>query len=36
LRHLHTAQDVPVPVSQVFTTSQRLDFWRASIGLVLR
>jgi hypothetical protein len=38
LRHMHTAQDVPIlnNVTTPFAVNQRLDFWRASIGLVLR
>ena len=40
VRRLHTLQDVDVPLlgniaSQVFSP-QKLDFWRASIGLALR
>jgi hypothetical protein len=38
LRHMHTAQDVPIlsSVTAPFAVNQKLDFWRASIGLVLR
>jgi hypothetical protein len=39
LRHLHTVQDIPIlgNVNQtIFAGNQRLDFWRVSIGLVLR
>jgi opacity protein-like surface antigen len=41
IRHLHTLQDVDVPVfggvaTQVFTVSQKLDFWRASGGVAFR
>jgi opacity protein-like surface antigen len=40
VRHLHTLQSLDLPVfgsvaGQVFVT-QRLDFWRASVGLALR
>ena len=40
VRHLHTLQDVDVPVfgsvaTQVFI-SQKLDFWRASAGVAFR
>jgi hypothetical protein len=40
LRHMHTAQDIPflgnVSNQAIFAGNQRLDFWRVSIGLVLR
>jgi opacity protein-like surface antigen len=38
LRYMHTAQDVPIlsSVTTPFAVNQKLDFWRASIGLVLR
>ena len=40
IRHLQTLQDVNVPLlgniaSQVFTP-QKLDFWRASVGVAFR
>jgi hypothetical protein len=38
LRLMHTAQDVPIlnSVTTPFAVNQKLDFWRASLGLVLR
>jgi opacity protein-like surface antigen len=36
IRHLRTAQDVPILstlTNQIFTDSQKLDFWRASAGV---
>jgi hypothetical protein len=38
LRHMHTAQDVPIlsSITTPFAVNQKLDFWRLSIGLVLR
>jgi hypothetical protein len=40
LRHLHTAQDIPILGSvsnqTIFAVDQKLDFWRVSLGLVLR
>jgi hypothetical protein len=39
LRHMHTIQDIPIlgNVNQtIFAGNQRLDFWRVSIGVVLR
>ena len=39
VRHLHTLQDVDVPVFDVATQvfiSQKLDFWRASAGVVFQ
>jgi hypothetical protein len=38
LRHLHTAQDIPIlgSVTNPFAVNQKLEFWRASLGLVLR
>jgi hypothetical protein len=38
VRHMHTAQDVPListVANQIFA-DQKLNFWRASVGLVLR
>jgi opacity protein-like surface antigen len=41
LRHFHALQDLDVPLvggiaTQIFDTTQKLDFWRVSIGLSLR
>ena len=40
VRHLHTVQDVPflgnVNNQPIFAGNQRLDFWRASVGIVFR
>ena len=39
IRHMHTVQDIPflgIGTSQIFSGNQRLDFWRASVGLTLR
>jgi hypothetical protein len=38
IRHLHTAQDVPIisTVNNQGFSNQRLDFWRASLGIVFR
>jgi hypothetical protein len=39
VRHFHTLQSLDVPLFDVATqvfVSQKLDFWRASVGLSLR
>jgi len=39
VRHFHTLQDLDLPLFDVATqvfTSQKLDFWRASVGLSFR
>jgi opacity protein-like surface antigen len=35
LRHLHTFQDVPI-LGATFASEEKLDFWRASIGVTFR